>query len=167
MYKRIDVYLGMAVALLVFVVTVPVAKADCRLNESDGNKRFHGPYSRDTDREFRAPFFKSNSTPADGSADSRVVDAYMTIGKNCDNLPAELALLRIGSEPIVVNSDNVIGGETCAYTDPDGNPYALPTWEVKVQKIFRDAYDLAAPRDWCYFGVSLTASGTADDKVNN
>ena len=141
------------------------AQADFRLNESDGNKRLHVPYSaEDTDRERRAHSFKGDSTPIDGDNDARYVTAYTTVGGFCnEDLPSELRELREGQETVVTCAET---GETMAYTDTDGNQYALPNCTARVKRVSRDLYDFGAPRDWCYFGISLSGYGSAADKVN-
>ena len=165
MYKRIDVYLGMAVALLVFVVTVPVAQADFRLNCQDGNKRLHAPYSAaDTDREQRTVSFTCSSTPSDDSNDDRRALAYAYVAGYCNEVaPQELRSLKVGQRTTVTCAET---GETMAFTDSDGNQYALPNCVARVRKMPRDNSDFGAPKDWCYFGVSISGFGTAADKVN-
>lgn len=154
--KILYIALGMLVA--------STAGADCRLNEQDGNKKMHVPYSsQDTDREFRVHSFKGGSTPLEGDNDARQATAHTYIGfHRISDAPTELQ--NLGVNRMIWVSDGGTG-ETCAYTDTDGNQYALPEWRATVRRMAQDESDFSLPRGWAYYQLTLSAYGTSADKI--
>lgn len=146
------------IAIGVFTFTV---QADCRLNESADNRKFHGPYNQNTDLESRTGNFKANSFPPDANGDQRFAYGFATLRYGCGAHwgPSQLAGLKTGESIII---DTALTGETCAYTDTDGNAYALPWWEVRTTKTKEVAvknYDGYGPPVWCYYKQTLHAYG--------
>ena len=139
------------------------AFGDCRLNEQDGNRKFHGPYSSNTDLETRTGNFKANSFPLDENGNGRFAYAFATVRYGCRNGwgPPELENLKVG-ESITIGPAIGNSGETCAYTDTDGNAYNAPDWTVKTQKIkevpVKEPWGYG-PQAWCYYKQTIHAIG--------
>ena len=150
------------IAISIFTLTV---QADCRLNESADNRRMHGPYSVNTDIESRTGNFKANSFPPDANGNERFAYASTKLKFGCRDGwgPKELEHLKVGQSVII---DTGMTGETCAYTDTDGNAYNLPWWTVRTKKVKEVAvkhYDGYGPMAWCYYEQTLHAFGVSGD----
>lgn len=146
--------------VLALSICIPgLSMADCRLNEQDGNRKFHGPYSDKTDIESRTGNFKANSFPP-GDADSRFAYATTTLRYGCGSWgPDELAPMNVGNFISITHSTT---GETCAYTDTDGNALTMPYWGVKTTKVEEvpvRPYNGFGPRAYCYYEQTMLIYG--------
>ena len=154
MHKSIDVYLGMAVAAALFVLSVPV-KADNRFELNNaGNFQIHVQVSNtDPDGELKmVPYGGMNIRQDGNNTYWRYMEKFTHIDF-CHMLPPELDI-EIG-EAHTVGSGTVDSAAIPTFTQAettDGEQRQLPSWANYIVRIAppADAFD-----GMCYFDVYM------------
>ncbi len=155
MYKRIDVYLGMAAALLAFVLAVPVAGADCQWQLSAATRAGHVIYgpTADDESKFIPPATAQTYELEDGTV---VFTEAFTLSYNAgEGAPAPLRDLRMYESHRVDSVSQNLG--TCTVTTVDNETGQFSVWLVKFTRV----YDRANP-DGRTFEVLFSGQGTVE-----
>ncbi len=158
MYKRIDVYLGMAAALLAFVLAVPVAKADFQCDQDQGDG--HAPFdANNTDNEL---YVTMETMPNFQIGNTQTCEAAQLVRFSLEKLPIELQALfemgrdecirfgPAGGDPGPCEYYPVGANEACTLTDVNGDARQVGQFHSQFT---RSGYRYEDPRYWDYIYV--------------